>query len=96
MLLPKTVHVNMGGVDESEDEKAVSAAQRKEQRKTVPLKQGEKNPFVMYRGYVKVTLVEAKNLLKTDRIGTTDAYAKITLNGEHSGRACVRGCDLAR
>lgn len=33
--------------------------------------------FKQYKGHVKVTLVEARNLAKTDVIGTTDAYCKL-------------------
>jgi Ca2+-dependent lipid-binding protein len=35
---------------------------------------------VQYKGHIKVVLVEAKGLLKTDSFGTTDAYCKLQLN----------------
>ena len=79
MELPKTIHINMGGEDEDVDASAGEANKQME-RKVVPLKMGEKNPFVQYRGHIKVVLVEAKNLLQTDAFGTTDAYCKLQLN----------------
>lgn len=79
MMLPKTVHVNLAG-DEEDQEGSANSVKEKKHTYAVPLKQGEPNPFVSYKGHVKVTLVEARNLLKTDRVGSTDAYVKLSVN----------------
>jgi len=79
MELPKTIHVKMGGDDE-EAEATDGSEAKKKKRNEVPLRMLEKNPFVQYRGHIKVVLVEATGLIQTDAFGTTDAYCKLQLN----------------
>jgi Ca2+-dependent lipid-binding protein len=56
MLLPKTVHVNLAEGVEEEDA-AKKAAEKPDDKFVIPLKQGERNPFVEYKGHVRVTVV---------------------------------------